>query len=443
MFQAPFQAQPSTPSGRALLPEWLAEADRSLVTLRHDAPLTAAVEHFKRNTTLRLVPVLDDEDRPIGAIYEIDIRRLLLNPFGHALLRNPEYGQRLDEHIRDCPIAETSLPLADILAKYHRLNGSEGMVLTRGGRLVATITNRALLSLAARAERDEARRKLDRARQIEAAALRFREEVGRLVATMASQADRLLEGAGQTASRSDGIAQRTVTVAAAAAQSSDAMARVADEGRALAATLNMIAVQAGADRATSEQAAGLAAAARDHSLALGHSTRSIDSVVQIISDIAGKVTLLAINSTIEAAHAGEAGHGFRVIANEIKQLAAQARNATHSIAGHVGDIRTAIDNIVEGQSRIGSEVGAIAQRAEAIEATVLDQRGATDRIADHVEEVAQASRGIIADIDAVGETAKLASGGAARTITVARELSAAAERLSEETDGFFAVLRSA
>ena len=73
-------------------PEWLSpeEANPPLLMLRDS--LFKAVDIFTRDTDIRLVPVVDAADRPVGAVFEKDVRQLLLNPFGHALLRNPSYG---------------------------------------------------------------------------------------------------------------------------------------------------------------------------------------------------------------------------------------------------------------------------------------------------------------------------------------------------------------
>ena len=80
------------------------------------ASLTEAVALFRRHPDLRLLPVLDDDRRPVGAIREADLKALLYNPFGHALLQNPDFGAALDGYVRPHPACEASAPIGEQLA---------------------------------------------------------------------------------------------------------------------------------------------------------------------------------------------------------------------------------------------------------------------------------------------------------------------------------------
>ncbi|QAY78445.1 methyl-accepting chemotaxis protein [Sphingosinicella sp. BN140058] len=62
--------------------------------------------------------------------------------------------------------------------------------------------------------------------------------------------------------------------------------------------------------------------------ALEHTMHHLSEVVTTIEGISGQTRMLAINATIEAARAGEAGRCFGVVANEVKALANQTREAT-------------------------------------------------------------------------------------------------------------------
>ncbi len=64
---------------------------------------------------------------------------------------------------------------------------------------------------------------------------------------------------------------------------------------------------------------------------LGEQVKNIDEISKNVSDIADQTNLLALNAAIEAARAGDAGRGFNVVAEEVRKLAAQTKQAVGNV----------------------------------------------------------------------------------------------------------------
>ncbi|HHH47714.1 MAG TPA: chemotaxis protein [Gammaproteobacteria bacterium] len=94
----------------------------------------------------------------------------------------------------------------------------------------------------------------------------------------------------------------------------------------------------------------------------------ISGILSMISEIAEKTNLLALNASIEAARAGEHGRGFAVVADEVKQLASNTKKATDEIAKVVTTFREETANM-EGNA------GHMQQKAGQMQSNISDLQG--------------------------------------------------------------------
>lgn len=126
-------------------------------------------------------------------------------------------------------------------------------------------------------------------------------------------------------------------------------------------------------------------------LQLSDQGREITEIIATVTELAERSNLLSVNTAIEAARAGEQGVGFRVVAEEVKQLAAQSKQATMQVRQILG----------ETQRAVGAAVMAVEQGSKAVakvEREALDAGASIRSLADIVAQAAHASAQIEASI---------------------------------------------
>jgi methyl-accepting chemotaxis protein len=164
---------------------------------------------------------------------------------------------------------------------------------------------------------------------------------------------------------------------------------------------------------------------------LSEQSQTIGDIITTVNDIADQSNLLAVNASIEATKAGEQGKGFTVVAQEVKSLAEQSKQAT-------AQVRTILNDI---QKAISAAVMSTEQGSKAVESGVKksDQAGESIRaISNSVREAAQAAIQIAASsqqqmtgIDQVAsamENIKLAT---TQNLEGSRQLETASTNLNE------------
>lgn len=124
----------------------------------------------------------------------------------------------------------------------------------------------------------------------------------------------------------------------------------------------------------------------------------IESVVTMISDVAEKTNLLALNASIESARAGEAGKGFAVVADEVKKLATETVSATEEISKEVAGIQTATKESEQAIQEILEVIDRINEISASVEVSVKEQGTATTDLAEQATILSESVDSFITNI---------------------------------------------
>ena len=412
--------------------------------IRLGRPLSEAVDRFQEEPSLRLLPVLDGADRPVGAIYERDMRRILFNPFGHALLRNPSFGGRLDDHVQPCAQAERGAPverLIDLFAGQGQ--GCEGLIVTERGRYAGVVDGSLLLRLAAERDAQVALARVERLEKVTRESATFQSDVGTLIADLVAMADMLSRLAQDAAERSSHNGHASAGMAVAAAQTADNLSGIAASGRELGLLFQSMEAQ------VAEAGDAIRAAVKQTRLGtaqtrtLSAQADGIGEVTALIDAIARATTTLALNAGIEAARAGAAGQGFAVVAREVKSLAGQTRDAAAEIAGRIDHIRQSVGHVAQGHAHMDAAMGTV-DRLSACVFQAVARHGAYSRaIAGGLEEAGEASEHIRMSASRISDNAGAAVEGAQAMRHAAGQLVREAQRLDDRAGGFIRAIQAA
>ncbi|PVE59597.1 hypothetical protein DC429_04160 [Arthrobacter sp. TPD3018] len=405
------------------------------VCLIHTASLAQAVDMFRQSPDLRLLAIVDAQRCPVGVIRERDVRTILFNPFGHALMQNPSIGGSLKTLIRPCGTADAGLD-ADALVLAYLDAGGDGLVLTRDGVFDSVVDAAAFERLSIQRRAQVMADREARTARIDAAGKAFTADVAHLAAELAEAAERIAAMAGLVVTRAAASRRDAASVAGATSQMVTALTDIAELGRTLATTLDSIGGQTARAAALRSDARVAVIAAGDRVTRLVEKAAAVDDMLRLIQTIASQTNLLALNAAIEAARVGEAGRGFAVVASEVKTLAQQTGTAAKDIAARVADMHGLLGDVVGGHRTLETTMAAIADTGVAIEQAVAAQQGATRRIASHVEQSAEAGHAIDDRARAISDQSAAIGDDVSGLQAVSRTLAESTGRLQSRARSF-------
>jgi methyl-accepting chemotaxis protein len=174
---------------------------------------------------------------------------------------------------------------------------------------------------------------------------------------------------------------------------------------------------------------------------IGGRFQQIEETLVILQEIAGQTNTLAMNAAIEAAHAGDAGRGFAIVASEVRRLAERSSQFVKEIGSVMTDIGQQIVEAVhtaeagEETSRAGRSAAEDAQHAvEGIMRSIDRIDKTVDEISRTTGEQAQAASHALASIDALREFSKSVSQEVEAQATSARQITQAIKAIGETTN---------
>lgn len=176
---------------------------------------------------------------------------------------------------------------------------------------------------------------------------------------------------------------------------------------------------------------------------LGESSQEIGEITELISDITEQTNVLALNATIQAASAGEAGRGFSVVAEEVQRLAERSADATRQISSLVKAIQTDTQDAVAAMERSTHGVVEGAKLSDTAGTALTEIDKVSRRLADLIEQISTATSAEATSANAVANNiqhifavTEQTGEGTRATAQQVRELSLMANELRESVSRF-------
>jgi methyl-accepting chemotaxis protein len=250
---------------------------------------------------------------------------------------------------------------------------------------------------------------------------RLAHAVNGLLDDLAIELPRIRNQASKTAGRLAVSAERLGTATSeqivAADETSAELRGLASASASIAETVAGVVLQAAELRTNIQRTLTDLQGSSDRTLANSRRVDEIQSVIEILNDIADQTALLALNAAIEAARAGEAGRGFAVVADEVRRLAERSKAAAAQISKLAEGAKVTSGEAVLAIQKRGQQLDrwmamtqAMADASGKVQPAVMSQQAATDRLELAVQLIADRSRQVAA---AAGEVKSVIAAQAA------------------------------
>uniref|UniRef100_UPI002FC955B5 methyl-accepting chemotaxis protein n=1 Tax=Pseudomonas sp. TaxID=306 RepID=UPI002FC955B5 len=228
------------------------------------------------------------------------------------------------------------------------------------------------------------------------------------IAVLASSSEEILAATSQVASSTQETATAISEIATTVEEVKQTAVLAGSKSQAVAeSTERTRQVAQGGRQAVEEALAGMQQireqmqAVAESIMRLGEQSQAIGEIVASVGDLAEQSNLLGVNASIEAVKAGETGKGFSVVAQEVKALAEQSKQATAQVRGILGEIQKAMTRAVLLAEQGGKTVEAGYQRAQASGEAIRSLSGSIETSSEMALQIAATSQQQLIGMDQV------------------------------------------
>lgn len=335
---------------------------RSVPVIGREESCRSVLRRFQRESDLSCIVLCDESNKPLGILMRDRFYRFLAGRFAADLFYDRPASGFADEHPLVCDLLTPASDVVDAALNREDAQFYDSMIISENGRFYGILTVQDLMRMS---------------RDLQREADQIRGEVVRESRSLIKDIERSVRQVSDSAGRS--------------LRESELMSGQAETGRA-----ELEEVKASFDRVlvtSRSQAAQMAE--------LLERTQQISSITASIQELANLSGILALNASIEAAHAGEHGRGFAVVASEIRKLALQ----TQKLSGDIGETLDIVNRHVQqaattsgltaaemeaGHRRVGkadATFEALVRSVRSVEAREREMRDAADVAARRTETV--------------------------------------------------------
>ena len=207
------------------------------------------------------------------------------------------------------------------------------------------------------------------------------------------QASQILETSTAVQSMAESIQEVAVKTEESANVAREARAQAAKGSSAVSATIDGMDRIRGQVQETSKRIKRL-----------GESSQEIGEIIQLISDIADRTSILALNASIQASMAGDAGQGFAVVAEEVERLAERSNEATKQIETLIKAIQSETTEAIAGMEESTKEVVDGSRLATEAGRTLSEIDSVSEQLSDLIGTISQAAQQQAASAEGVSKS---------------------------------------